>query len=81
MDCAYHQRHSEYYLYGLLWRKSGSPPESLAGDDEEGGEDRIFMRPSRRISSTPDTQTSINPLQNDDLGTSFRTDEHLTGKL
>lgn len=67
VDCAYKQRQSEYYLYGVLWRKKSASIE-CDGDDydvEEREIDSIIMRPSRRISAT--AIPSINPLQNDQL--------------
>jgi len=72
MDCAYNIRHSEYHLYGILWRKSTAPPQVSYEDDEEDKEmDEIEMRPSsdlemrssRRISATPDNVPALNPLQ------------------
>ena len=72
MDCAIASRHSEYYLYGILWRKKGAPLENTAADNDDINEDKIIMRPSRRITLTP---ASLNPLGSLDLGTPYKTEE------
>jgi len=81
MNCAYKQRHSEYYLYGILWRKSKAP-EVIDDDDDDKEVDEIIMRPSRRISATPDTRPSLNPLQKDANHSPFnQIDDNVTNKL
>jgi len=77
IDCAYKQRHSEYYLYGILWRKSKAPEVIIDDDDDDREVDEIIMRPSRRISATPDTRPSLNPLQKD----AHHIDDNVTSKL
>ena len=82
IDCAYKQRHSEYYLYGILWRKSKAPEVIDDDDDDDREVDEIIMRPSRRISATSYARPSLNPLQNDAGQSPFNhIDGNVTNKL